>query len=320
MNNILFVPELLELILLRLDMKTLLVSAPRVCRHWAAIIADSPRIQQALFFEPVSSSRARRPQGFTLNPLLVEKFGRCFFDIDRKYTYLRRADSFFRLPWAPEGAINEQGEARSLSVLEKTERLENFTMSTSSWRRMLVSQPPPPTLGYLKSEGFNMWFHNVRTALIKPDSSQGLCMGQIYDMVHSTTCQPENYSTWYRVSWDDVRETHQTQLCREQCKLLFDKTNVAVEFYRMDGGDWDCGPWDISCVRETFRCGDGCGGQIEKEDEEAESEEFEALGLDVLTSIWWHNEEDRSAVDVDRKGYGYSQWPHRMAKTEEFEV
>ncbi|EXA53487.1 hypothetical protein FOQG_07461 [Fusarium oxysporum f. sp. raphani 54005] len=303
MTRILAVPELLELILLHLDMKTLLVSASRVCRHWAAIIGESPRIQQALFFQPVSSAGARRPQSFTLNPLLVEKFGRCFFDIDRKYTYLRRADSFLRLPWAPEGAIKAQGEARSLSMLEKTERLENFTMGTSSWRRMLVSQPPPPTMGYLKSEGFNMWFRNVRTALIKPKSSQGLCMGQLYDMVHSTTCQPENYSMWYRISWGDARETHQTQLCREQCELLFGATNLVVEFYSMDGGDWDCGPWNIDCVREVFTCADSCGGRVEKGEEEANLEEFETLGLDVLTSIWWHNEEDDSAVDVDVKGY-----------------
>ncbi|KAH7270276.1 uncharacterized protein BKA55DRAFT_551050 [Fusarium redolens] len=314
MTRILSVPELLELILLHLDMKTLLVSVSRVCRHWAAITGESPRIQQALFFQPVFSAGAQRPQSFTLNPLLVEKFGRCFFDIDRKYTYFRRADSFLRLPWAPEGAIKAQGEARGLSMLEKTERLQNFTMGSSSWRRMLVSQPPPPAMGYLKSEGFNMWFRNVRTALIKPKPSPGLCMGQLYDMVHSTTCRPENYSMWYRISWDDAREAHQTQLCREQCELLFGTTNLVVEFYSMDGGDWDCGPWDINCVREAFRCADSCGGRVEKEEELANLEEFEALGLDVLTSIWWHNEEDGSAVDVEGKGYGYSQWPQRMAQ------
>ncbi|KAF5674065.1 hypothetical protein FHETE_3125 [Fusarium heterosporum] len=307
-QQILFVPELLELILLHLDMKTLLVSASRVCRQWAAIMAKSPRIQQALFFQPALSTTSGRPRAFTLNPLLVEKFGRCFFDIDRKYTYLRRADSFFRLPWAPEGAIAEQGLARSLSVLEKTRRLENFTMSSSSWRRMLVSQPPPLLLGYLKLDVVEIWFHEVYTALIEPRSpSQGLSMGQLYDMVHSTTCQRENYATWYRISWDKPRGSHQTERCREECEKLLDQTNVMVEFYSKDAGeDWDCGPWDISSVREAFRCGDCCSDKVENL-VEAELEMFEPLGLDMLTSVWWHDEEDGSAVDVE--GYGYSEWP-----------
>ncbi|KAF4446622.1 hypothetical protein F53441_9753 [Fusarium austroafricanum] len=307
MDKILAVPEMLELILLHLDMKTLLVSASRVCHHWTAIITESPWIQQALFFRPVPSS-GERPKSFTLNPLLVEKFGRCFFDVDRKYAYLRRADSFFRLPWAPEGLIKEQGEARSLSVLEKTGRLENFTMRNSSWRRMLVSQPPPPGLGYLKSCGVDIWFHNVHTALIEPHSSLGFCMGQLYDIIHSTSCEPENFSMWYRVSWHEARESHQTELCREECEKLLGMTNVVVEFYSKEAGDWDCGPWDISCVREAFRCDDCDGGKVENL-EEADLEEFEPLGLDVLTSIWWHNQEDGSAVDVDGEGYGYSEWP-----------
>ncbi|KAH6961404.1 hypothetical protein HG530_005241 [Fusarium avenaceum] len=307
MEQILFVPELLELILLHLDLKTLLVSASRVCHHWAATMAESPRIQQALFFQPVPSTAAERPEAFTLNPLLVEKFGRCFFDIDRKYTYLRRADSFFRLPWAPEGATAEQGPARSLSVLEKTPRLENFTSSSSSWRRMLVSQPPPLSLGYLKLDTVDIWFHEVHTTLIEPRSpSQGVNMGQLYDMVHRTTCQSENYATWYRISWDKPRESHQTERCRDECEQLLRKTSVVVEFYSKDAGDWDCGPWDISSVREAFRCGNCCGDKVENL-VEAELAEFEPLGLDVLTSIWWHNEEDVSAVDVE--GYGYGKWP-----------
>ncbi|KAJ4272189.1 hypothetical protein NW762_000900 [Fusarium torreyae] len=307
MDKMLSVPELLELILLHMDMKTLLVSASRVCRHWAATITQSPRIQQALFFQPVSLVGAARPGSFTLNPLLVEKFGRCFFDIDRKYTYLRRADSFFRLPWAPEGSLTRQGPPRSLSMVEKTERLEHFTESNSSWRRMLVSQPPPPSLGYLRLDVVDIWFHEVHTALVEPQSSPGgLSMGQLYDVVHSTTCQADNYAIWYRICWDKARASHQTELCREQCEQLLEETNVVVEFYSKDAGDWDCGPWDISSVREAFRCSDCSDAKVENL-VEAELSEFEPLGLDVLASTWWGNEEDGSAVDT--KGYGYNQWP-----------
>jgi hypothetical protein len=309
-DRIVFITELLELILLHLDMKTLLVSASRVCRYWAATIADSPRIQQALFFQPLSPTGTQRPESFTLNPLLVEKFGRCFFDVDRKYTYLRRADSFLRLPWAPEGATLKQGPVRSLT-LEKTNRLETLTRSSSSWRRMLVSQPPPPYLGYLKLDVVDIWFHEVHTTQIDPNSPlKGLTMGQLYDMVQSTICDRENYSIWYRVSWDKARESHQMEVCREQVSQLLRKTNVVVEFYRQDqdDDDYDCGPWDVGSVREAFRS-EGCGDSEIGNLMEAELQEFQPLHLDVSTPIWYHTVEGDSTVDAESCGYGYDRWP-----------
>ncbi|KAH7052347.1 hypothetical protein B0J12DRAFT_70957 [Macrophomina phaseolina] len=46
--------ELLELILLALPHPTLLATAPRVCRHWRAVIASSLPLQRALFFAPIA--------------------------------------------------------------------------------------------------------------------------------------------------------------------------------------------------------------------------------------------------------------------------
>ncbi|RGP59551.1 hypothetical protein FLONG3_11168 [Fusarium longipes] len=291
-------------------MKTLLVSASRVCRYWAATIAESPKIQQALFFQPLCQTGMQRPESFTLNPLLVEKFGRCFFDIDRKDTHLRRADSFLRLPWAPKGATTKQGPVGSLA-LEKTNRLETLTRSSSSWRRMLVSQPPPPSLGYLKLDVVDIWFHEVHTAQIDPSSPlKGLTMGQLYDTVHGTICDRKSYSTWYRVSWDKTREGHQMEVCREQVSRLLMKTNVVVEFYGQEEGDdeYGSGPWDISSVREAFRC-EGCGDGKIANLIEAELQEFQPLHLDVSTPIWYHTVEDSSIVDVESCGYGYDRWP-----------
>ncbi|KAJ5995143.1 hypothetical protein N7481_002120 [Penicillium waksmanii] len=48
--KVLTTPELLEIILLHLDIRTLLVSAQRVCQTWKVLIQTSPAIQQALFF------------------------------------------------------------------------------------------------------------------------------------------------------------------------------------------------------------------------------------------------------------------------------
>ncbi|KAL6920001.1 hypothetical protein FSST1_004027 [Fusarium sambucinum] len=305
-DGVVFVAELLELILLHLDMKTLLVSASRVCRYWATTIAGSPRIQRALFFQPLPPAETERPESFTLNPLLVEKFGRCFFDIDRKHTYLRRADSFLRLPWAPEGAIAKQGTAGSLT-LEKSKSLESLVRGNSSWRRMLVSQPPPPSLGYLRLDVVDIWFHEVYTTQIDPRPPlKGLTMGQLYDMVHSTICRRENYTTWYRVSWDKARELHQMEVCKEKVSRLLEETNVVVEFYRQgdDDDDYDCGPWDIVSVREAFRS-EGCGDSKIEGLIEGELQEFQPLHLDVSTPIWYHTVEADSTVDAESCGYGY---------------
>ncbi|KAL4954382.1 hypothetical protein BDW69DRAFT_163300, partial [Aspergillus filifer] len=52
-NRVLETPELLEMILVQTDMRTLLISAQRVCRTWKALIDHSPSLQRALFFTPV---------------------------------------------------------------------------------------------------------------------------------------------------------------------------------------------------------------------------------------------------------------------------
>ncbi|QPC75665.1 hypothetical protein HYE68_006417 [Fusarium pseudograminearum] len=301
MDGSFFVAELLELILLHLDMKTLLVSASRVCRYWATTIADSPKIRQALFFQPVSSVGAGRPESFTFNPLL-----------EGKYTYSRRAYSFLRLPWAPEGAIAKQGPPGSLR-LEKSKRLEILTRSNSSWRRMLVSQPPPPSLGYVRYDDVNKWFRESHSTQIDPSSpQQGLTMGQLYDMVHSTICDREDYSVWYRVSWGKPRDSHQIEDHKEVLQLLTE-TNVVVAF---SGGrqyypDFDCGPWDIVSVREAFRS-EGCGDSKVEKLVYGGLCEFLPRRLDVVTTqIWYDTLEDDSTVGAEGCGYGYDRWPHQ---------
>ncbi|KAH6656556.1 hypothetical protein BKA67DRAFT_552310 [Truncatella angustata] len=57
------IPELLEIILLRVDMRTLLVSALRVSMTWHTMITESHRIQRQLFFRADPTSK---PQHNTL--------------------------------------------------------------------------------------------------------------------------------------------------------------------------------------------------------------------------------------------------------------
>lgn len=53
-------PELLESVLLHVDIPTLLLSALRVSKTWHVLIEASVRLQQALFFTPVSGPAAAR--------------------------------------------------------------------------------------------------------------------------------------------------------------------------------------------------------------------------------------------------------------------
>lgn len=120
---------------------------------------------------------------------------------------------------------------------------------------MLVSQPPPPSLGYVRYDDVDRWFRESHNTQIEPGfPQQCLTMGQLYDMVHSTICGREDYSVWYRVSWGKPRDSYQIEDHKEVLQLLRE-TNVVVAFSRgrQYYPDFDCGPWDIVSVREAFR-------------------------------------------------------------------
>ncbi|KAF4989373.1 hypothetical protein FDECE_14740 [Fusarium decemcellulare] len=301
MEEIFRVPELLEMILLYLDMKTLLVSASRVCRRWSETMTESPQIQQALFFSPAPSSseepKVRRPELFALNPLLFEKFGTCFFDVNREYAYHRRADSFLRMPWAPRQALKARGPPSSLSGMKPTALSKCFTRTRASWRRMLVSQPPPPFLGYIWYDKLSSLFPRAQVAFIQPTSAlrqdevgNGIVMGQLYDMVQHTACQAADYSVWFKISWDKPHPYYPTNFCEQQCKDLLLRTNVAVEFYeRPDMGSWECSPWRIATVKSVFHCEDHCPPEIDNLIK-VKAIEFEPAELDLERSVFWGDE------------------------------
>ncbi|PYH79564.1 hypothetical protein BO82DRAFT_404201 [Aspergillus uvarum CBS 121591] len=85
------IPEILEIILLGLDTKTLLLST-RVCRTWNALIRSSPGIQKALFFRPADPRLFSRLVGaayFSAFPLIASE------EIDK--AYLRPEASWRRM-------------------------------------------------------------------------------------------------------------------------------------------------------------------------------------------------------------------------------
>lgn len=96
----------------------------------------------------------------TFNPLLLRKFGTCYFDFGPTYGFFRRTESFYTLPWTarPHQTVptDSGGRYHPLYRLVKPVNLDEsekaradderrrFTCQGASWRRMLVSQPSLP--------------------------------------------------------------------------------------------------------------------------------------------------------------------------------
>ncbi|RYP24846.1 hypothetical protein DL767_008538 [Monosporascus sp. MG133] len=157
-SEVLDTPELLEAILLKLDIRTVISSAQLVNRQWHDLIAKSPAIQQAVFFKPVEAA-----DGAPLrNPLLTELF-----------------PSFFNGQNEMRSAIDAFEEL----AMARQERLAAFRREGASWRRMLVQQPPVRELGiwetvsHMGGDG-----HTFR----RERYPGGLRMGELYDLVAET--------------------------------------------------------------------------------------------------------------------------------------
>ncbi|KAI0197546.1 F-box domain-containing protein [Astrocystis sublimbata] len=246
MDRVVCILELLELILLHLDMGTLLVSALRVSKMWNALINTSIALQRALYFQPaLPSSQSDTTSQPVVNPLLKQRFGNCFFDNGVTYGY--RANMFYMIPCA--GLVpwpSWPGIHRNASKVEDLMPLDlhedeiicrKLTRKEASWRKMLVSQPPPLHLGYLKIEEGSVWYDSVQRKLLQPHidlNSPGLRMGTLYDIVQYHLGHHDVESTWFHVIWNEARKPYATRPDTDWYNQLLQSTNVMVEFYHMN--------------------------------------------------------------------------------------
>jgi hypothetical protein len=251
--------EVLEAVLLELDTRTLLVSTQRVSKYWHALIEHSPRIQQALFFLPVraGTDRSSSSEGCVpvTNPLLHEKSGRFFFDVDGDYGYIHRSDAFGKLPWAtsilnPIYVDRRVGESYfphwTAGSPQDQRARQAFTRHAASWRKMLVSQPPPPLLAFTWLEDHDGWeilmgvakprLHGARRAGLDC-SGDGVRMGMLYDLIQQHVAHHERNSIWFPVTWHRPDGPFVTRVCRDACQKLLRQTHVVAEFlHRLDDG------------------------------------------------------------------------------------
>jgi hypothetical protein len=167
--------ELLEGILANLELKTLLISAQRVCKSWHELITTSKPIQQALYFAPIEAKSASEvTEKRTINPLLKEIFSP-FFEGTERNPIMASKDVF--------GFMNGSSKTKMTghTLIQEDTTRNSFLREGASWRRMLVQQPAAPKIGYIESRG--MYERNFYNAVVDaPDG--GVRMGLLYDMVY----------------------------------------------------------------------------------------------------------------------------------------
>lgn len=169
-------PELLEIILLYLDTRTLLVSAQLVCQTWTVLIQRSPAIQRALFFRPFTpklkkgkwhaksiwnsvlpsplkkdtkSDRGNINEyecSYTrpiYNPLLVQAF-RPFFPSVHEYPLIHdNEEKVIEIEnKGKKQGKNSQFSFKPLDMLSSPQKKSAYMRKEASWRKMLLRQPP----------------------------------------------------------------------------------------------------------------------------------------------------------------------------------
>lgn len=131
--------ELLEDILSRVDVRTLLLSQ-RVSRTWNEIITSSPPLQRQLFFlAEHAESIEHMTTGRRRNPLLEQVFAPWF--VDKGHHRADDCPNPFEALFPRAGG--QAAEAKRLA----------FTRREASWRRMLVQQPACERLGFIRESG-----------------------------------------------------------------------------------------------------------------------------------------------------------------------
>ncbi|KAL4931805.1 uncharacterized protein BDV17DRAFT_255362 [Aspergillus undulatus] len=224
-NRALDTPEVLELVLVQTDMRTLLTSAQRVCRAWFNLIRTSPSIQKALFFTPMNESEVGSEK--TLNPLLIEAFPAVFPDKNRSKRY---QFSFF-----------------DMAITRDAATMNQFLRKDASWRRMLVQQPPVADVGLFHIT-HAMGGDGARSSSIQADPKMqdsrlsGLCMERLFEvLLFSRDVQFLGY-TKTRVYWSIEEPILFDESCRkfnEKFYEMMDKFGLVLYTRKVIQCTWE---------------------------------------------------------------------------------
>ncbi|KAJ6505377.1 hypothetical protein C8R45DRAFT_1209146 [Mycena sanguinolenta] len=219
-DRVIATPELLELILAQLPMRSLLVTAPLVSKTWQAITL-TPTLQRALFLLPDPSSEPVQ------NPLLAKLFP----------------------PFFPKRR-NQHGTSKTISALPWAKAPDAFQRADASWRRMLVTQPPAQTMAITETRS-TRGGRSQRHAVF---NDPALSMAVLYDLAVEFI---DRQSSSFRVHWqhkDEIGSQSDLTLSvsySRGCVISLQGRWVDEQFHsearevvKVDFGEWK--PWIVS--------------------------------------------------------------------------
>ncbi|KAL3462061.1 hypothetical protein BJX64DRAFT_288803 [Aspergillus heterothallicus] len=179
-NQVLVLPELLELILASLCQRDLLL-AQRVSRRWRQTIANSPLLQKKLFLQATRTCPlAPGDERIQLNPL-INHFFPAFAQINALDPWYNWVDDFDHQGFGIVSMRNQEW-------YQSEDRRAVFLRPEASWRRMFITDPPP-RLGrlHMRLEGCGCYRHTLDGELNSKyqhfNEDPGARMGFIWDVV-----------------------------------------------------------------------------------------------------------------------------------------
>lgn len=192
-------------ILMYLPEQDLLVAAQRVCRQWRYIIKNTKVLQEALFLCP-SQDSSTVSSGLRLNPLLQCRFPALFDGLWHAKTLTTVVGPWGTMDWS-RGTIHHgpslDAEPESGPDATALARMDAYSRSTASWRKMAPCSPAPTELqasyalrrgtrGSLRRCMFRTLKFGHRSGTNTSNSGRGqhdfVTFGLIYDIVESSWC------------------------------------------------------------------------------------------------------------------------------------
>ncbi|KAJ5345856.1 Regulator of G protein signaling superfamily [Penicillium brevicompactum] len=229
------IPEIFELILLKLDNRTLLTTAQLICRTWTTFIQESAAIQWALCFKSVTNPHLPTWQ----NPLLAEAFPSIFSSS------------------TPEVKSNIRFTYDTFDMFRHPEKFEAYMRPDASWRYMLVQQPPLTTLSLLRSSaghGGQLFYryetlNNQNNPLLQ---AFGLRMETIFEaLVFSEMSEQYDYQQATEMIWAPEQLTEWVQKDLKRYKIvdfgLMVLTTVGWSRHGVVGSSAD---GEVECVKK----------------------------------------------------------------------
>ncbi|KAJ6445911.1 F-box domain-containing protein [Purpureocillium lavendulum] len=191
-DRLLPVPELLELILLELDVRSLLCRAQRVCQKWRQLIDSSPRIQAKLRFKhcPLYEVPYEQP-GDRCLPLAATGKKTTNWGGDHTYPDLIK-------PPSGTGPVDPYTPIFSARAL--VHRYKNLGASGATWRRVLVQTTPPITsVGFVSARRCANDTVVVRSG--RAACPDGLRLGHIWDALRDGCSLLQTDLCLMRLAW-----------------------------------------------------------------------------------------------------------------------